>query len=354
MSSRPNSRRNASRRGALATLTAFFLLLGAPAWACGFLIADNGAIRLGRTTTFVTYADGIEHYVTSFEFQGGGAAFGSLIPLPGEPTSVEKAGDWTLQRLRREFFPPPPQEFAFAPQATSNGDSVEVILEVEIDALDITVLKGGAAAIIDWADEQGFSLPEDSEAMFSIYTDRSPYVMAAKFDPQRADGQRLNSGDATPIHITIPTDAPWIPLQVLGLDKPTGERVVADIFVLTPEAPGNVIDEAGLRLFASEQASDGLMFDLHDDQRSEWIPESGHITVFQLDEAAGDLDYDLILNDDGAFETRDARDRELLASPLNATLPVDATSPFVWLLALVIVFVAGGMASAVGRSATRP
>ena len=80
----------------------------APALACGGLIGPNGAVNLLRTTTFAGYHDGVEHYVTAFQFAGGGGAFGSLTPLPGVPTSVEKGGDWTLQRLRRETDPPAP------------------------------------------------------------------------------------------------------------------------------------------------------------------------------------------------------------------------------------------------------
>src|SRR5437773_5406043 len=70
--------------------------------ACAGLIGSNGAVNLGRTTTLAAYHDGVEHYVTAFEFQGGGGQFGSLIPLPGVPTNVERGGDWTLQRLEKE------------------------------------------------------------------------------------------------------------------------------------------------------------------------------------------------------------------------------------------------------------
>src|SRR4051794_34936901 len=66
------------------------------AGACGSLVAANGAVNLVRTTTLVTYHDGVEHYVTSFEFSGAPKTFGSIIPLPDEPTKVERAGDWTL------------------------------------------------------------------------------------------------------------------------------------------------------------------------------------------------------------------------------------------------------------------
>ena len=74
--------------------------------ACAGLIGSNGAVNLGRTTTLAAYHNGDEHYVTSFEFQGtGGGEFGTLIPLPGIPSNVEKGGAWTLQRLIRETTP---------------------------------------------------------------------------------------------------------------------------------------------------------------------------------------------------------------------------------------------------------
>ena len=97
------------RRRALALVAGTLLVAfsAAPALACGGLIGPNGAVNLLRTTTFAGYHDGEEHYVTAFEFAGGGGAFGSLTPLPGIPTSVEKGGDWTLQRLRLETEPQP-------------------------------------------------------------------------------------------------------------------------------------------------------------------------------------------------------------------------------------------------------
>ena len=82
-------------------------LSAAPALACGGLIGPNGAVNLLRTTTLAAYHDGEEHYITAFQFAGGGGAFGSLTPLPGVPSSVEKGGDWTLQRLVRETEPGP-------------------------------------------------------------------------------------------------------------------------------------------------------------------------------------------------------------------------------------------------------
>src|SRR5260221_6437278 len=83
---------------ALAPMLAM-LAFAAPAFACGGLIGPNGAVNLLRTTPFVGYHDGVEHYVTAFQFAGGGGKFGSLTPLPRVPSSVERGGAWTLQRL---------------------------------------------------------------------------------------------------------------------------------------------------------------------------------------------------------------------------------------------------------------
>ena len=63
------------RQAALALAAGLLLVAirAAPALACGGLIGPNGAVNLLRTTTFAGYHDGVEHYVTAFEFAGGGA-----------------------------------------------------------------------------------------------------------------------------------------------------------------------------------------------------------------------------------------------------------------------------------------
>ena len=69
----------------LTLVTAVVLVLAAPAGACGGLVGENGTIQLLRTSTLAAYHDGVEHYVTSFEFVGEGAEVGSIIPLPDVP-----------------------------------------------------------------------------------------------------------------------------------------------------------------------------------------------------------------------------------------------------------------------------
>src|SRR6266536_1279316 len=118
------------------------LVSAAPAFACAGLIGSNGAVNLGRTTTLAAYHDGVEHYVTAFQFQGGGGEFGTLIPLPGVPTKVERGGGWTLQRLERET-QPQFESAAGGAGGRASASGASVILTARIDALDITVLEGG-------------------------------------------------------------------------------------------------------------------------------------------------------------------------------------------------------------------
>ena len=76
------------RRAVIVTLLAVPVAALAPsvAEACGGLVGENGTIELVRTTTLAAYHDGVERYVTSFEFTGEGEAVGSIVPLPDVPT----------------------------------------------------------------------------------------------------------------------------------------------------------------------------------------------------------------------------------------------------------------------------
>src|ERR1700716_1422584 len=191
------------------------LMLGAPAFACGGLIGPNGAVNLLRTTTFVGYHDGVEHYVTAFQFAGGGGKFGSLTPLPGVPSNVEKGGSWTLQRLIRETQPVNQFGALAAAGTRSSADGVEILLQTKIDALDITALKGGGAAVGEWATAHGFRLPADAPEVLDFYANRSPIFLAAAFDGDAALSRGQRVGDGTPVHIPIPTANPWGPPRIL-------------------------------------------------------------------------------------------------------------------------------------------
>jgi hypothetical protein len=283
-----------------ATLLGLLLTAG-PTLACGGLIGPNGAVNLLRTTTFAGYHDGVEHYVTAFQFAGGGGAFGSITPLPAVPTSVEKGGDWTLQRLIRETSP---QEFFLGDAARlSAAPGAEELMKVRIDALDITVLRGGAAAIGTWASDHGFRLPPDAPEVLDFYAQRSQIFLAAAFDAEAAAERGQQLGDGTSVHITIPTDNPWVPLRILALGKTGEERVDADVYLLTDTPPALLpapTGSNGMRLDHNALASNSLLDDLRSDRGMGWVPTTAWLTKVAIDSSAKGLSYDLAIDASGA------------------------------------------------------
>jgi hypothetical protein len=271
-----------------------FAAASAPAGACGGLVGENGTIQLVRTTTLAAYHDGVERYVTSFEFTGEGEEVGSIIPLPDVPTDVERGGDWTLQRLTQEVAPPTTDD---ALEAVSAGaaDSAEVLLETQIDALDITILRGGGDEVGEWALDNGFFLSPDAPEVLDFYAERSPIFMAARFDASRAADLGQTSGDGTPIMLTIPTDEPWVPLRILGLGLEGSQVVEADVFLLTDEEPTLLAGGPGLTIDRNEAASAALLADLRSDAGMEWVPDEMWLSYLKVDAPAADLDYDLAI-----------------------------------------------------------
>jgi hypothetical protein len=267
----------------------------APAVACGGLVGENGTIQLTRTTTLAAYHDGVERYVTSFEFAGDGAEVGSIVPLPAVPTKVERGGDWTLQRLEREVQPPTVQRELSAAAAPVAADA-EVLYQTKIDALDITILRGGGDAVGRWATDHGFLLTPDAPAVLDFYSQRSKVFMAARFDATRAQELGQHSGDGTPIMLTVPTDEPWVPLRILALGLDATRVVNADVFLLTDGRPALLTGDTGVRVARSEAASDALLADLRSDEGMGWVPDAMWLTYLQVDTPAGGLRHDLAVS----------------------------------------------------------
>lgn len=293
--------------GAGLALAAALLATG-PAAACGGLVAPNGTVRLLRTSTLAAYTGGVEHYVTSFQFAGGGAEVGSIVPLPGVPTSVERGGDWTLQRLQRETQPVAQRAAAFDLAGAAAPGPAEVLLETRIDALDLTVLRGGGTAVGDWARQHGFQLTPDAPEVLDFYARRSPVFLAARFDATAARDRGQGIGDGTPIHLTIPTAAPWVPIRILALGRGVAEPVEADVYLLTDERPA-LLTGVGLRIERSEAASASLLDDLRSDKGMGWVPASMHLTYLRVDGPASELDHDLAISPTGGVPSRFDFDR---------------------------------------------
>lgn len=291
---------------------AFFILQSQSALACGGLVAPNGAIRLSRATTLVAWHDGIEHYMTSFTYQGDVSNLGWIVPLPAVPMKIEEGGAWTLQRLFRETHPQP-LFVNDAVRAAASTSAVQILQQVKVEALNITVVKGSGQAVLDWATGNGFALDDDTRAHLLGYAKSSPIFMAAKYDASRASAHHQLQGDGAPVLITMRTAHPWIPLEVLALD---GQEVQADIYLLTDE-PVNISDfnakigqsalgsdvpgATGLKLAFQEKMNDQLFHDLSTDRNMSWVRSDSWLTYLSLDAPDTKVTYDMGISSTGVI-----------------------------------------------------
>jgi hypothetical protein len=322
---------------------AALLVTPAAAFACGGLVAPGHAEVLQKATTLAAWHAGFEHYVTGFQFAGGADRFGYIIPLPGVPTKIQKAGEWTLERLEREINPPAFAEGDVGFPVALRASPVQVITRTRVDALDIVVVKGGGADVATWAEENGFDLTPDTPRVLSRYSDAGAIFALAKFDALAATKKGLTEGQGTVIHFTIPTTGPWIPLNILALGKAPAEIVNADLFILTdrrPELDPAALGAPGVEVRTSEAASKQLLADLRSDRGMGWLPSSGMwFTAITMNTPAAAIQADLAIDAGG---------------PPAHDLP--SPSEWRWLLPLVVlaagmIVVAGAVA---GRSRLRP
>ena len=324
------------------------VIAATPAFACGGLVGENGTIQLQRTTTLAAWHDGVEHYVTSFEFTGEGEQVGSIVPLPGIPTDVERGGDWTLQRLEREVRPVLENERFAADSAVPTTAGAQVILQTTIDALDITILKGGGNEVGQWATDHGFLLTPDAPEVLDYYSKRSPVFMAARFNAAAARDRGQQAGDGTPIHLTIPLDRPWVPLRILALGRDADSIVQADVFLLTDQRPQLFSADQGVDVAQSGPASRRLLDDLRSDKGMSWVPETEWLTYLTINTPARNLTHDLAASVD-PVRPPSAVDAGIVTNDLLNTLTIAGQHDW----AFVAVIMASAFAMLVAIAGTQ-
>jgi len=316
-------------------VAAAFLLQAVPALACGGLVAPDGDVRLDKATTFVAWHRGVEHYVTSFSYSGTSADVGWIVPLPAIPEKIQAAGRWTLQRLELQFNPPrftASEGLAAAP--APNAPAI-VIEQVQVEALDVTVLKGNGQAVIQWCEHNGFLLPPETQDHLLRYAQGSPIFMAAKYNTTAARLRGLQSGDGVPLLITMRTPQLWVPLEVLANDN---SLVNADVFLLTDAqlqpaqrallplaiADTTVDGASGFTIAGQQPMSPQLFSDLSKDRNMSWVPGSGWLTYLRLNAPSSQVTYDLAVGGDGLI-----RLALFGTAPAQTVAARDVTPPFI-------------------------
>jgi len=297
---------------------ALFVLQTQSAFACGGLLAPDGDVRLSRATTLVAWHDGIERYFTSFAYQENNthsvANLGWIVPLPAVPIKIEEGGGWTLQRLFRETHPLP-VNFAqgLVASAAKADDSAQVLQQVKIEALNITVLRGSGQEVLRWAAKNGFFVNAETSAHLLIYANGSPIFMAAKYDTAAARARGQLQGDGAPILITMRTPHLWVPLEVLALD---GQQVHADLYLLT-DGPVYTSDYSaeiglssvntgvpgapGMQVAFQEKMTPELYHDLSTDRNMGWVRPDSWLTYLSLDAPDRAVTYDMGISSKGVI-----------------------------------------------------
>jgi hypothetical protein len=313
------------KKATIGTVIALGLLvaLAPTAFACGGLIAPDGDVRLDKAATLIAWHDGIEHYLTSFAYtdpnQTGSANadntttnVGWIVPLPAVPLKIEDGGAWTLQRLERETLPPEPAGVVFD-TAGAAPSAAQVLQQVQVEALDVTIVRGSGPAIVDWAKTNGFFINDETAAHLGIYAKGSPIFMAAKYNAAIAQQRGQISGDGVPLLITMKTAHPWVPLEVLALD---GQQVNADLYFLTDEplnvsdfnavvgesAVGQTVPNApGMTVAFQEKVTPQLYHDLSTDRNMGWVWPDSWFTYVSLNAPDTSVTYDLGISPRGVI-----------------------------------------------------
>ena len=302
------------------------LVSAAPALACGGLIGPNGAVNLLRTTTLAAYHDGVEHYVTSFEFAGGGGTVRLADPAAGRPDQG---------RARRRLDPAAPRA---RDRSTTAGSGLRPP-------------RGGRRG------RRGRGPPRDHDR-------RARHHRPSRAAPTRSACGRASTASAcrpmrrrcstsTPSaaqiflaavfdgdaavgagpgrrrrHAGAPDDPDRQPVGAAAHPGPGQARprtpCEADVFLLTDAMPAMLPDAGafaandGLVLDHSARASDALLADLRSDDGMEWVPDDAWLTKIAVDLPASAL---RLRSRHRRVRCRPALSRWTPATPPSARIP---------------------------------
>ena len=227
-----------TRRWSLLLAVAAAVLLGAQsALACGGLVGPGGTVQLARTTTLAGYHDGVEHYLTSFTYAGGeGQVRLDRAPARRPQRRSARAASGTLQRLVRETQPQPELLRSPRPPWPTTRPGFRAAHPRRRSTLSTSPCCAAAAGRSGTGPTStGFGLSVDAPEVLDFYAALYLHGGQLRRPPGRGYGQRL--GDGTPIHLTIPTADPWVPLRILGLGREAADPIQADVYLLTDRRP---------------------------------------------------------------------------------------------------------------------
>ena len=201
-------------------------LVAAPTVACGGLIGPNGAVNLLRTTTFVGYHDGIEHYVTAFAFAGRRRFVRLHHAPPGHPDAAStraatgRSSDSSARPSHRARTVRSRPMRRPACRGRRRGPAGDHHRRARHHGAQGRWRRGRCVG-------HRARLPAAAGRARGarLLRPAQPHLPGRQLRcrcRRRQRGQAI--GDGTPVHITIPTSDPWVPLRILSLGKQADDR----------------------------------------------------------------------------------------------------------------------------------
>ncbi len=244
------------------------LLAPSAALACGGLFCDNSQPVNQAAERILFGHDGERlHMHVRITYQGPPTEFGWLLPTSPD-VEVSLSSEQLFTVLDNQFAPRftlrteldsscDRDEVAFAAADAGftsvdagaapgePGGGVQVLSREPVGPFDIATLR--AETIDDlrgWLDENGYQIPEETDARLGPYLEMGAAFVAVKLLPDR------ESGDVAPLRLSFPSDRPTIPIVPTAVAADPDMGIIVHVLGTRRAIPLNyrhvVINEAAI------------------------------------------------------------------------------------------------------------
>lgn len=196
---------------------------GSPAGACACGVALDAEISAERALVIEHHRG--ESIVLSLDLAGsaGDRRGAVVVPVPARPTVAAVRNGDPLAYLERATAPP--EATGGGDQTAGAGAGVDVIGRERVGGYDVARLGAAdGAALRQWLDAHGYSLPADAEPILSDYADEDWRFVAIRLAPK-------SEGSLKPLKISFDTEQTVYPMR---LEQLSSAPLYLTLFVLAP------------------------------------------------------------------------------------------------------------------------
>lgn len=230
------------------------LLLSLPgaSWACGGLFCDS-TMPVNQAAERILFAVEGEtlHMHVRITYQGPPAAFGWLLPVPRDVETKLSSEQLFTQldasfapvfRLTTEFEEGCEPDFAASGAPTAESDSrdggggVNVLSRENVGPYDRAILLPDSIDLLrEWLDENGYQIPDATDAKLAPYLEVGAAFVAIKLLPG------TDSSDIVPLHLSFNSATPTIPIIPTSVAAEPDMGIIVQILGPSRAIPSNYL-----------------------------------------------------------------------------------------------------------------